>query len=139
MSHRLPKPDGGLRANAFVQGLRDDIDFRIRSVLSGDVGSISSALDHRKRDAISEHLYDSMFVSGIGHVLSISGYHMAVVAGVVFFIFRALLALIPGLRRARTDQKMVGVRRIVGHVVLSHPLRRRGRNAAFVHHDRDRS
>jgi len=30
-------------------------------------------------------------------VLSISGYHMAVVAGVVFFILRALLALIPGV------------------------------------------
>ena len=30
-------------------------------------------------------------------MLSISGYHMAVVAGVVFFILRALLALIPGL------------------------------------------
>jgi len=38
-----------------------------------------------------------MFVSGIGHVLSISGYHMAVVAGVIFFILRALLALIPGV------------------------------------------
>jgi competence protein ComEC len=86
-----------LRANAFIQGWRDAIDFRIRSILSGDVGSIASALITGKRDAISEHLYDSMFVSGIGHVLSISGYHMAVVAGVVFFIFRALLALIPGL------------------------------------------
>jgi competence protein ComEC len=29
--------------------------------------------------------------------LSISGYHMAVVAGVVFFVVRALLALVPGL------------------------------------------
>ena len=86
-----------LRANAFIQGLRDAIDGRIRSVLSGDVGSIASALITGKRDAISAHLYDSMFVSGIGHVLSISGYHMAVVAGVVFFILRALLALIPGL------------------------------------------
>jgi competence protein ComEC len=38
-----------------------------------------------------------MFISGLGHVLSISGYHMAVVAGVVFFAVRALLALIPGL------------------------------------------
>ena len=87
----------GLRANAFVQGLRDAIDVRIRSVLSGDVGSIASALITGKRDAITAHLYDAMFVSGIGHVLSISGYHMAVVAGVVFFILRALLALIPGL------------------------------------------
>ena len=86
-----------MRANAFIQGLRDTIDRRIRSVLPGDVGSIASALITGKRDAITPHVYDAMFVSGIGHVLSISGYHMAVVAGVVFFIVRALLALIPGL------------------------------------------
>jgi len=86
-----------MQANAFVQGVRDAIDFRIRSVLSGGVGSIASALITGKRDAIAPHVYDAMFVSGIGHVLSISGYHMAVVAGVVFFILRALLALIPGL------------------------------------------
>ena len=36
-----------------------------------------------------------MFVSGLGHVLSISGYHMAVVAGLVFFTLRALFALMP--------------------------------------------
>jgi len=86
-----------MRANAFVQGLRDAIDARIRSVVKGDTGSIASALITGKRDAISPHLYDAMFVSGIGHVLSISGYHMAVVAGVVFFFLRALLALIPGV------------------------------------------
>jgi competence protein ComEC len=86
-----------MRANAFVQYLRDAIDFRIRSVLSGAVGSIASALITGKRDAIAPQVYDAMFVSGIGHVLSISGYHMAVVAGVVFFIIRALLALGPTL------------------------------------------
>jgi competence protein ComEC len=86
-----------MRANAFIQGLRDTIDLRIRSVLSGDVGSIASALITGKRDAITPQVYDAMFVPGIGHVLSISGYHMAVVAGVVFFIVRALLAFIPGL------------------------------------------
>ena len=86
-----------LRAVTFVESVRDAIDGRIRSVLSGDVGSIASALITGKRDAITPYLYDAMFVSGIGHVLSISGYHMAVVAGIVFFILRALLALIPGL------------------------------------------
>jgi competence protein ComEC len=38
-----------------------------------------------------------MYISGVGHVLSISGYHMALVAGVVFFIVRAVLALFPAL------------------------------------------
>jgi competence protein ComEC len=85
------------RAATFVGSVRDAIDMRIRSVLSGDVGSIASALITGKRDAITPFLYDAMFVSGIGHVLSISGYHMAVVAGIVFFILRALLALVPGL------------------------------------------
>jgi competence protein ComEC len=88
-----------LRANAVIQGVRDGIDARIRSVLTGDVGSIASALITGKRDAISPYLYDAMFVSGIGHVLSISGYHMAVVAGIVFFILRASLVLVPGSER----------------------------------------
>ena len=83
-----------LRAATFVESVRDAIDMRIRSVLSGDVGSIASALITGKRDAITPYLYDAMFVSGIGHVLSISGYHMAVVAGVIFFVVRAFLALI---------------------------------------------
>jgi competence protein ComEC len=86
------------RADAFVQRLRDAIDARIRAVLPGDEGAIAAMLINGRRDAIDPHLYDAMFVSGIGHVLSISGYHMAVVAGAIFFIFRALLALIPGLR-----------------------------------------
>jgi competence protein ComEC len=62
-----------LRAATFVESVRDAIDGRIRAVLSGDVGSIASALITGKRDAISPHLFDAMFVSGIGHVLSISG------------------------------------------------------------------
>jgi competence protein ComEC len=93
------------RADASVQRLRDAIDARIRAVLPGDEGAIAAMLINGRRDAIDAHLYDTMFVSGIGHVLSISGYHMAVVAGVIFFIFRALLALIPGLRDRASIKK----------------------------------
>jgi competence protein ComEC len=128
-----------LRANAHIQGLRDAIDFRIRSVLSGDVGSIASALITGKRDAISEHLYDSMFVSGIGHVLSISGYHMAVVRGRGVLYFPRVAGIDPGPQRTRANQKMVGVRGAAGDDVLSGPLRRRGRDATFVYYDSDRA
>jgi competence protein ComEC len=94
-----PPSTSGLwqRADAAVQRLRDAIDARVRAVLPGDVGAIAAMLLNGRRDVISENLFNAMFISGIGHVLSISGYHMAVVAGVMFFIFRALLALIPGL------------------------------------------
>ncbi|MFZ0237853.1 MAG: ComEC/Rec2 family competence protein [Xanthobacteraceae bacterium] len=93
-----PAPQGVLaRADAFVQRLRDAIDARIRAVLPGDEGAIAAMLINGRRDAIAPNVYDALFVSGIGHVLSISGYHMAVVAGVIFFIVRAFFALIPGL------------------------------------------
>jgi competence protein ComEC len=50
-------PQGMLqRADAFVQRLRD------------------AMLIDGKRDAIAPNVYDALFVSGIGHVLSISGY-----------------------------------------------------------------
>ncbi len=93
-----PVSQGPLQsADAIVQDMRDAIDARIRAVLPGDPGSIAAMLINGRRDTIDNHLYDAMFVSGIGHVLSISGYHMAVVAGMIFFLFRAGLALIPGL------------------------------------------
>lgn len=95
-----PPGDGGLwlRYAATIDGLREAIDMRIRAVLSGDQGAIASALITGKRDAISAPVNDAMFISGIGHVLSISGYHMVVVSGIVFFVLRALLALLPAGR-----------------------------------------
>ncbi|MBN8982239.1 MAG: ComEC family competence protein [Rhizobiales bacterium] len=93
-----PKSGGlYLRYAASMQGMRDAIDARIRGVLTGDNRAIATALLTGRRDAISTPVNDAMFISGLGHVLSISGYHMAVVAGVVFFAVRALLALFPVL------------------------------------------
>jgi competence protein ComEC len=64
----------GLRYAAFMQGVRDAIDARIRSRLDGDERAIATAVLTGRRDAISEPVNDAMFVSGLGHVLSISGY-----------------------------------------------------------------
>lgn len=99
------QPGPWLRYATFIEGLRDGIDQRIRAVVPGDRGSIASALITGKRDAISAPVNDAMFISGLGHVLSISGYHMAVVAGVVFFTLRALLALSPAFSSRRPIKK----------------------------------
>jgi competence protein ComEC len=89
-----PEPPGlWLRAAAAIGGLRDAIDARIRAALPGDKGAIASALITGKRDAISSSVNEAMYVSSLAHVLSISGYHMAMVAGIAFFAVRAGLAL----------------------------------------------
>lgn len=107
---------------AFIDGLRDSIDRRIRSAVPGDAGAIASALITGKRDAISAAVNDAMYVSSLAHVLSISGYHMALVAGVVFFVVRALLALVPGLSSRRPIKKWSAAAAIVaaaGYLALS--------------------
>ena len=98
-------PDLALRFASFIEGIRDAVDARIRAVAKGDAGSIASALLTGRRDALTQQVNDAMYISSLAHVLSISGYHMAVVAGVVFFFVRAILALIPGLALRRPIKK----------------------------------
>ncbi|HEU5275055.1 MAG TPA: ComEC/Rec2 family competence protein [Xanthobacteraceae bacterium] len=101
-----PQPPGSrIRFMAMVEGIRDAVDARIRAVAKGDAGAIASALLTGKRDALSAPVNDAMYISSLAHVLSISGYHMAVVAGIVFFVVRALLALVPGLALRRPIKK----------------------------------
>jgi competence protein ComEC len=88
-----------------IENMRDGIDRRIRAAVPGDAGSIASALITGKRDAISKTLNDAMYISSLAHILSISGYHMAVVAGLVFFLVRAVLALIPAFALRRPIKK----------------------------------
>ncbi|NVO14005.1 MAG: ComEC/Rec2 family competence protein [Rhodoplanes sp.] len=94
-----------LQAAAAVDDIREAIDKRIRVALPGDAGAIASALITGKRDAVTQPVNDAMYVSSLAHVLSISGYHMAVVAGVVFVVLRGGLALVPGLALRRPVKK----------------------------------
>lgn len=112
---REPPASGGLalRYAAVMQNLRDAIDARIRTSLDGDKRAIATALLTGRRDAITTPVNDAMFISGLGHVLSISGYHMAVVAGVVFFVVRALLALFPALTAGHPIKKWAAAAALV--------------------------
>lgn len=98
-------PDARLRFAAAIDDIREAIDRRIRAALPGDAGAIASALITGKRDAVTSPVNDAMYVSSLAHVLSISGYHMAVVAGVVFVVLRGGLALVPGLALRRPVKK----------------------------------
>jgi competence protein ComEC len=73
--------------------LRDTIRRRIEAALPGDNGHVAAALVMGDQGGIAETTQDNMRASGLGHMLSISGLHMALVAGVAFWLIRALLAL----------------------------------------------
>ena len=50
-----------------------------------------------------------MYISSLAHVLSISGYHMVVVTGIVFFVLRALFALMPAFASRYPIKKWAAV------------------------------
>ena len=76
-----------------MAALRDTIRRHIEAALTGDDGHVAAALIMGDQNGISATTQNDMRISGLGHVLSISGVHMALVAGSVFWLLRALLAL----------------------------------------------
>lgn len=64
---------------------------------AGPAGQISAALLTGEMGHIQPDLMTAMRDSGLAHLLSISGLHITLVAGIVFFALRRGLALVPPL------------------------------------------
>lgn len=83
------------RISEAIAMLRVTISERISQVLSGEDGSVAAALIAGERAGISEETNEDLRKSGLAHILSISGLHMALAAGVVMLSLRTLFALFP--------------------------------------------
>lgn len=68
---------------------------RIRETIGGPEGAVASALITGDRAGIPDDVNLWLRTTGLSHVLSISGLHMALVAGFAMAAVRALLAAIP--------------------------------------------
>lgn len=91
------EPPLSVRIAVLVDGVRAALGARIRAVLHGVPGEIAVALVAGDRSAIPKEVEEGMRVSGLTHILSISGLHMALVAGTLFALARGGLALVPSL------------------------------------------
>lgn len=111
-----------IRAYAAIERVRRHMTERIRAVLPGETGGVAAALVTGMRDGIPPDVNESMRVSGLAHVLAISGLHMVLVAGALFALARGTLALIPGLALRRPIKKwaaMIALAGATGYLVLS--------------------
>ena len=86
-------PSWVLRVKAGLQDLRDAIGQRIQAVLPAERSGVGEAMITGERGTIPRDVNNSLQVSGLSHILSISGLHMSLVAGGFFWLVRALLAL----------------------------------------------
>jgi len=105
-----------------VAHVRSALTERIRSVLPGLSGDIAVALVAGDRSSIPRAVEDGMRVSGLTHVLSISGLHMALVAGTLFALVRGALALLPQLALGWPVKAMAAIVALAGsagYLILS--------------------
>ncbi len=77
----------------FLERLRQAVHARILEAAPGQTGAVASALITGERAAIPQAVFDAMRDSGLAHLLAISGLHIGLVAGFVFFAVRGGLAL----------------------------------------------
>ncbi|MBO1080356.1 ComEC/Rec2 family competence protein [Roseomonas haemaphysalidis] len=77
--------------------LRQQVEARVRGQIPGGAGAVASALLTGSQSAIPATDLDAMRDSGLAHLLSVSGLHIAIVMGLSFGILRWLLAFIPWL------------------------------------------
>lgn len=92
-----PDRDPRMLATIELDHLRNEIGARIRAVLPGSTGDLAVALITGERSNIPRPITDSLQISGLSHVISISGLHMSLVAGGIFWALRGFLALFPQL------------------------------------------
>jgi competence protein ComEC len=85
------------RAWIWIDRLRATIGERIDTLEPGPAGAMARALTVGDQTALTAADTDAMRISGLAHLLSISGLHIGMAAGLFFFGLRGLLALVPVL------------------------------------------
>ncbi len=110
----MPNPEGFDAIAAGVGQFRQAIASRVRATLPGDTGAIAAALLVGDRGGIDPDTDRAMRISGLSHVLSISGLHMALVAALLFGGLRAVMAAIPPLALRLPLKKIAAAVALVG-------------------------
>ncbi|HWK00652.1 MAG TPA: ComEC/Rec2 family competence protein [Xanthobacteraceae bacterium] len=116
----VPAPEAAplpIRIYSIIEQARRALAARILTATPGEAGAVAIALITGIRDQISASVNESMRISGLYHVLSISGLHMAIVTGVIFAFIRGGLALIPGLALRYPIKKWTALAALIGAFV----------------------
>ncbi|MDX2258070.1 MAG: ComEC/Rec2 family competence protein [Hyphomicrobiaceae bacterium] len=126
-SVEAPMPGDGASSNLrdllrAIAVLRQNITERVTSAAPGPAGAIAAALITGERGAIPDSINEAFRASGLYHILSISGLHMAIMGGSVFFALRAILAAVPRLALVYPIKKWAAVGAILaafGYLLVS--------------------
>jgi len=105
----LPRAPWRLRLAMTINAVRWSLAERIVTRLGPEQGGIAAAMVTGHEAWISAEQTEAMRASGLAHILSISGLHMAIVGGFVFAAARILIALWPWLALRVSGKKVAAI------------------------------
>ncbi|KJF74507.1 ComEC/Rec2 family competence protein [Agrobacterium arsenijevicii] len=82
-------------ADMRLYGLRSAIAERIRATIGGDAGPFAASIITDERQAISAETMEALRLSGLAHIVAISGLNMALASGIFFVGLRLAFSLFP--------------------------------------------
>ncbi|AHK01257.1 DNA internalization-related competence protein ComEC/Rec2 [Agrobacterium tumefaciens LBA4213 (Ach5)] len=82
-------------ADMRLYGLRSAIAERIRTTIGGDAGAFAASIITDERQAISAETMEALRLSGLAHIVAISGLNMALASGIFFVGLRLAFSLFP--------------------------------------------
>lgn len=107
-------PDSWQRFGNAVERFRDRVATRIETRIGGAEGEIAAALVVGVRAGIPEPVNEALRRAGLYHIISISGLHMALVAGTIMAMMRTGCAMFPDFASRRPVKKYAAVAALVG-------------------------
>jgi len=96
---------------------RGEIAASLRARIGGTEGAIAAALTVGDRSGIPEEARDALRDSGLAHLLAISGLHVGLLGGLVYWAVRLGLALPPGLAERYPVRKVAALCALVSVAV----------------------
>jgi ComEC/Rec2-related protein len=110
-------PGLAARFSAAVENTRTALATRIRDRIGGVEGEIAAALVVGVRAGIPENVNEALRRTGLAHILSISGLHMALVAATIMGALRACFAFFPDFASRRPVRKYAAAAALIAIAV----------------------
>lgn len=92
-----------------LESVRQSIAVRVKELLPAETAGVVIPLIIGEQGTVSKEIYEIYRKTGITHVLSVSGFHLTLLAGFVFFVIRGFLAMIPFLALRINTKKAAAV------------------------------
>lgn len=119
---RLDPPPWRLRLSMAVNAFRWSLAQRILARMGPSSGGLGAAMVTGHEAWITQDQTDAMRASGLAHIISISGLHMAIVGGFMFGVVRLGVAAWPWLALRAPGKKIAaiaGLVAVLGYLVIS--------------------